>query len=368
MANTFLDQANDRFDKATAFLNNSRMLLKNDLIYVSALADAVSAIKNMVQGYLYTQIAQKPAGTAPQSWQEAAASNSMPDLLRAAAEAGLRLPNLLGPRINQLNRDRNSRTHDDPKRLIDYARAQEAIGIAEEVRRTVRTALGVSTAPAKVPAGAAVAPVAPSLSAAPIATAPAPTGAPIAAAPALANDELEERDDDVSPATPGWGQRFLRALGRIAAVLLLLLVGLAAGVGVMIPVASGNAPSWLGFATRLLPTPTAVQTATSVPTATPTAAPSGPIILGAITVSPLVCGAGGASFQMHNVGTVPAQWAVGSPGATQPMFALTSGATPQVTLFGSLDSTSEVTIYVSGRAPVVLTTDGGAVQLTSPAC
>jgi hypothetical protein len=137
----------------------------------------------------------------------------------------------------------------------------------------------------------------------------------------------------------------------------------------MIPVASGNAPSWLSFATRLLPTPTAaVQTATSVPTATPTAAPSGPIILGPITVSPPVCGAGGASFQMHNVGTAPAQWAIGSPGAMQPMFALTAGATPQVTLFGSLASTSEVTVYVSGRTPVVLTTDGGAVQLTLPTC
>jgi hypothetical protein len=368
MANTFQDQANERFDKATAFLNSSRMLLRNDLIYVSALADAVSAIKNMVQGYLYTQIAQKPAGTAPQSWQEAAASNSMPDLLRAAAEAGLRLPNLLGPRINQLNRDRNSRTHDDPKRLIDYARAQEAITIAEEVRRTVRAALGASTAPAKVPAVAGVAPVAPSPSAAPIATATTSAAAPVAVAPALASDELEERDDDVSPATPGWGRRFLRTLGRIAAVLLLLVVGLAAGVGIMIPVASGNAPSWLSFATRLLPTPSAVQTATTIPTATPTAAPSGPIILGTITVSPPVCSAGGASFQMHNVGTSPAQWAIGSPGAMQPMFALTAGATPQVTLFGSLASASEVTVYVSGRTPVVLTTDGGAVQLTLPTC
>src|SRR5690242_14942976 len=90
MANTFQDQANERFDKATAFLNSSRSLLRNDLIYVSALADAVSAIKNMLQGYLYTQIAQKSPGATPQSWQEAAVSGSMPDLLRASTEAGLR--------------------------------------------------------------------------------------------------------------------------------------------------------------------------------------------------------------------------------------------------------------------------------------
>jgi hypothetical protein len=359
MANTFQDQASDRFDKATAFLNSSRMLLRNDLIYVSALADAVSAIKNMVQGYLYTQIALKPAGTAPQPWQEAAASNSMPDLLRAAAEAGLRLPNLLGPRINQLNRDRNSRTHDDPKRLIDYARAQEAITIAEEVRRTVRAALGMSTAPAKVPPVPMAAPV-------------TPVAPPAASAPNLANDELDERDDDVSSGALQRGaraRRFLRTLGRIAAMLLLLLVGVAAGVGIMIPVASGNAPSWLGFATRLLPTPSAAeQTGTPTLSLTATPASSGPIILGAVTVSAPVCGAGGASFQLHNVGTTTAQWSVGSPGATTPMFALTAGGAPQMTLFGSLVSISETTIYASRHGPVVLTTDGGTVQLTLPSC
>lgn len=375
MANTFQDQANDRFDKATAFLNSSRSLLRNDLIYVSALADAVSAIKNMLQGYLYTQIALKPPGSVPQSWQEAAASNSAPDLLRASAEAGLRLPNLLGPRINQLNRDRNSRTHDDPKRLIDYARAQEAITIAEEVRRTIRAALGLSTASAK---GAPVQPASPASPVAPVpstATAPRPAAQPVAAAmvtadTALDNDEPDESDEDVSPATPRrasrW-RRFARTLGRIAAVLLLLLVGIAAGVGIMIPVATGNAPSWLSFATRLLPTPApVVKTATPAPTAT--ALPKGPIIIGAVTVSAPVCSGGTTSFQLHNTGTTTTQWAVGSPGAMSPMFMLTPGATPQITLFGSLASASEVMIYASGSTPVVLTTDSGAVQLTLAAC
>jgi hypothetical protein len=368
MANTFQDQANDRFDKATAFLNSSRMLLRNDLIYVSALADAVSAIKNMLQGYLYTQVALKPPGTTPQFWQEAAASNSTPDLLRAAAEAGLRLPNLLGPRINQLNRDRNSRTHDDPKRLIDYARAQEAITIAEEVRRTIRAALGMSSPAAK----AASAPVA----TAPVTAVPATIvqpSAPSVAATAgatLGGDEPDDSDEDVSPATLQSGsrlRRFVRTLGRVAAALLLLLAGFAAGVGVMIPVASGHAPSWLGFATHWLPTPSgAAQTSPPTPIATTPA--SGPIILGAVTVSPPVCGANGASFQLHNVGTTAAQWAVGSPDVTSPTFALTPDGAPQVTLFGSLASISEVTIYTRGTAPVVLTTDSGAVQLVLPSC
>jgi hypothetical protein len=157
-------------------------------------------------------------------------------------------------------------------------------------------------------------------------------------------------------------------LGRVAAVALLLLVGIAAGVGVMIPVASGNAPTWLSFASRLLPTPAAARTAPPAATVTATTAPTGPIILGAVTVSPPVCGGGGASFQLHNTGTAAAQWAVGSPGATAAMFSLAAGDTPQVTLFGSLASASAVTIYASGHTPVVLTTDGGAVQLTLPAC
>jgi hypothetical protein len=373
MANTFQDQANDRFDKATAFLNSSRMLLRNDLIYVSALADAVSAIKNMLQGYLYMQIAQQPTGTAPQSWQESAASNSTPDLLRAAAEAGLSLPNLLGPRINQLNRDRNARTHDDPKRLIDYGRAQEAIAIAEEVRRSIRAALGTGAAPVKgAPAQAAAASAAP---VAPSSAMPTPAAQPVAtarSAPAatLGNDDPDESDEDVAPATPGRRSRlraFLVVLGRVAAILLLLLVGIAAGVGIMIPVATGNAPTWLSFATRLLPTPsTAAPTVSPRPTAT--ALSTGPIILGAVTVSAPVCGTGGASFQLHNTGTTAVQWAIGSLGSTAPLFTLTPGQTPRVTLFGMLASASEVTIYSSGSNPVVLTTDGGTVQLSLPAC
>jgi hypothetical protein len=356
-----------RFGAATTFLDSSRILLENDMIYASALADAISAIKNILQSYLYTRIAQKLPAAAPQPWQEAAASNSIPSQLDASKDAGLKIPDELYDRIKRWNRVRNRREHDNPSNPVKHFAAQDALRAAEEVQQLVRAALGISTTPAKAPVATAVAPIAPATSTSPVATATAPAAASFVAPPTLASDELEERDDDVSPATPGWGRRFLRTLGRIAAVLLLVVVGLAAGVGIMIPVASGNAPSWLGFATRLLPTPSAVQTATTSPTATPTA-PSGPIILGTITVSPPVCGAGGASFQMHNVGTTSAQWAIGSPGAMEPMFALTAGATPQVALFGSLDSTSEVTVYVSGRTPVVLTTDGGAVQLTLPTC
>jgi hypothetical protein len=372
MANTFQDQANERFDKATAFLNSSRSLLRNDLIYVSALADAVSAIKNMLQGYLYTQIAQKPAGLAPQSWQEAAASNSTPDLLRAAAEAGLRLPNLLGPRINQLNRDRNSRTHDDPKRLIDYGRAQEAIAIAEEVRRSVRAALGLASAPARSTAAQSVAATATPASKAPTPVAAATVANVPASAQtnALAGDDPDETDEDVSPASIRRGsriRRFLRALGRVAAMLLLVVVGFAAGVGVMIPISSGHAPSWLSFATRLLPAPAPVaQVVTATPTAT--SATTGPIILGAVTVSAPECRGGSPSFALHNTGSAAVQWSVARPGSTSPLFTIGLNDTPQPALFGSLNGTSSVIIYVAQSLPVVVTTPSGAVQLALPAC
>jgi hypothetical protein len=373
MANTFADQANARFDRATAFLNSSRMLLRNDLIYVSALADAVSAIKNMLQGYVLTQIATRPQGTAPQSWQEAAASNSMPDLLRAAAEAGLRLPNLLGPRINQLNRDRNYRAHDDPKRLIDYARAQEAIGIAEEVRRTIRATLGLAPAkPVPAPVAAtATAPVASAASAGGATPTAPPAAVPRAPVPGatLGSDEPDESDEDVSPRLRrGDGlRRVLRALGRVAAVLLLLLVGIAAGVGIMIPITSGHAPSWLNFATRLLPTQSS-SAATTTPMVTATQTPSGPVILGTVTVSQPVCRGGQPSFALYNTGAAAVQWAVASPGAKTPAFVLGINGAPQPALFGSLASTSLVTIYITKSQPVVVTTSDGAVQLSLPTC
>lgn len=372
MANTFQDQANERFDKAAAFLSSSRMMLHNDLIYVSALADAVSAIKNLLQGYLYSQIALKPAGTVPQSWQEAALGNSMPDLVRACADAGLRLPNQLGFQINQLNRERNQRTHDDPKRLINYARAQEAIQVAEDVRQRVRAAMGLSAAPAKsAPAPVAAGAGAPASAA--VAT-PVPASVPAGVSPALASadgsDDLDKPDDEMPPAERNRGargRRFLRALGRVAAVLLLLLAGLAAGIGLMIPVANGNAPSWLGFATRLLP-----STATGTPTATPkpiaTIGANGPVILGAVTVSAPVCRGGSPSFTLHNTGTTAVQWSVGSPGSTAALFTIGLNDPPQPTLFGNLESINSVTIYVGKSRPVVVTTTDGAVQLSLPAC
>ena len=48
MANTFEDQARERFGKATAFLSKAQTLLQDDLVARTVLADAGSAVKNAV--------------------------------------------------------------------------------------------------------------------------------------------------------------------------------------------------------------------------------------------------------------------------------------------------------------------------------
>ena len=361
---TVQDSVNKRLEKAEKFLNNSHSMLRNDLIYYSALTDAISAIKSYLEGYIYSLITQHQEG-APQSLLDAVKEGKLPKLLQICRAEHLPIPDKLEQKLLHLNVVRNVRTHQSPDRQVYHTTAQDAIKAADDVRMIVRVALGLEHAPAR---GVPASPVA--------ASAPAATAAPAmpavsAEANALANDEPDDGDEDVSPRAPSRGSRLRRlgrALGRIAAVLLLLLVGIAAGVGIMIPVASGNTPSWLSFATRLLPTPASSSVATQTPSPTATAAATGPIILGAVTVSAPVCGSGVASLQLHNTGLTTVQWAVGSPGASTPMFARTASETPRMTLFGSLPSASAVTIYVSGTMPVVLTTDGGSVQLTIPAC
>jgi hypothetical protein len=367
MATTTQERANTRFNTATAFLASSHTLLSNNMIYASAQADAISAIKSILQGYLYTKIAGHPDAPGAPSWQEAADGNSIPAQLTASKAAGLVIPEELERRIRHWNHLRNRREHDDPNSRVNHHAAQDALRAAEEMQQLVRIALGMAPAPVvPIPARApATQPRPVPVPAPPFpASAAGPTPIPAPTATAGSSRQRGKAQPASSRRASGW-RRVVRVLGRIAAVLLLLLVGLAAGVGIMIPVASGNAPSWLSFAMRLLPTPSAAPTQTPVPTAT---VASGPIILGEVTVSAPACGVGGASFQLHNTGTEPVRWAVGSPGGSTAMFALAAGETPQVTLFGTLASASEVTIYASGARPVVLTTDGGAVQLTLPAC
>lgn len=132
MANTFEDQAQERFTKSGAFLGKAQTLLQDDLIARTVLADAVSAIKNMLQGYLLIRISRAQPDTLTQQWQEVAASNRMPELIRACDDAGLNIRDL-GRAIRQLNDQRNYRTHDDPQSRIQVEQARQALDLARTV-------------------------------------------------------------------------------------------------------------------------------------------------------------------------------------------------------------------------------------------
>lgn len=140
MANTFREQAEDRFTRSLAFMSKADSLLQDDLVNRSALADAVSAIKNMLQGYLLLRISETPQSGSTQRWQEIAAGNSMPDLVRCCADAGLNLGGLAFE-IKQLNRERNQRMHDDPARRIEPQQAKKALDLARNVQKRIKAAV-----------------------------------------------------------------------------------------------------------------------------------------------------------------------------------------------------------------------------------
>src|SRR5258707_10119702 len=107
VAYTNEERARERLQRARSFLEKAHaLMLQDDLVYRSALDDAVSAIKNNLQGYLLQRIVLM-AGSAPIPWQEAVAGNRMPDLLRACSEAELDLRGL-DREIRRLNDQRNS--------------------------------------------------------------------------------------------------------------------------------------------------------------------------------------------------------------------------------------------------------------------
>jgi hypothetical protein len=152
--NIFEQQARERLGRSLAFLDKSQALLHDDLLYRSALADAVSAIKNMLQGYLLLRIAATPASAVTAQWQEVANTNSMPSLIAACIEAGLDLHGLAGE-VKRLNAERNYRTHDDPRRLVDAAQAEHALKVARDVQRRIKDAVqGRSASARSLPAAA----------------------------------------------------------------------------------------------------------------------------------------------------------------------------------------------------------------------
>lgn len=427
MANTFDEQAKDRFQASLAFMRKAEALLQDDLIYRSALADAVSAIKNMLQGYLLYRVAQLPPSAVTQRWQEIANGNRMPELLTTCGEAGLDLRGL-AVEIKRLNSERNNRAHDDPQQTIDPKQAQRAVEVARDLQRRIRAAnegktdtrsisqraagvvgvvRGAVSGQLKAPApvgkatlaqsagedspgssgsGVAVAtktppvempaPVTPADHAPPSAGGEAQQGSASDRADVMRalDDSAGASDDGDSSELPAVSRRrsrrARRLLWRSLTVAAVLLVGIAGGVGVAIPLARGQAPGWLGFTTGWF-------TATAPPaTATLTATEpvvSGATSVGTVAISAPVCAAGVVSLTLTNEGTSAVHWATGSPDAENASFGTSVTTATQPTLTGALSAGQQVTLYVAGPPAgaayhVSVVASGGAVQLLVRSC
>jgi hypothetical protein len=390
MPDLFEQRRDEHLKKSQAFLQEANNLFRDDLLYRSALADAVSAIKHSLQAYLWMRVGAVAAGEQRQRWQEVALDGSMPPLLRAAGEAGLPLGDS-DRVIRELNDLRNQRTHDSPRSPITPEQAARAVQIARAIRDRVVVALPgqVPAVATRVGARSAADPVhiapgqrQPAGAAAVTATtAPAPVGiaagksgpptASVSTSETEADEEAAAGDgENASGESPvlrqrgrGW-RRFLWPLATAAA----LIIGVAAGAAVTYPVAGGHSPAWLPFAADLMP---AAPTATAQPTAT--VVPPGPFFAGALVVTPSGCGATPTTVTLHNTGASAAGWAMGSPDAPSATFALlTTGGASHPTLAGRLAPGASITLTVSelpaGGAHMVVIADGGTVETPLGTC
>ncbi|HEX6819353.1 MAG TPA: hypothetical protein VF120_13325 [Ktedonobacterales bacterium] len=415
MAYTNEDRARERLQRARSFLEKAHaLMLQDDLVYRSALEDAVSAIKNNLQGYLLQRIVLMPPGSAPIPWQEAVAGNRMPELLRACSEAGLDLRGL-DREIRKLNDERNSRTHDDPLRRVDTTQARQAVDLALLLHRRVQDALksfgartavpsvnlatrlpapelakvglgrgvvaaarttsssgiaasnGSSVAAAGAMPGAAVASTSPSVS-------PSASGVRASAASVELKDGGEPGDDDPlsdedtaeraavqSAVRRRWTQKVVVQGGRVAAF---LVVG--AAVGILLTLLASGAQLFTPRSS--VPRAALTATASILP-------PNAFISAGTLLVGAPDCKSGHPTMQLRNQGTTPTSFSVGSPDNASVTFTDAATTTPAQTLFGSVapnNATDVLTLATPAGATahfhVVVTAPGGSVELVAASC
>jgi hypothetical protein len=392
--NFYEEQARQRFHRAKAFVDKAHgLMLQEDLVSRSALDDAISAIKNSLQGFLLYHIAQAPSGGGQRDWPEVAASNRMPDLIRACQEAGLSL-NGLDAEIKKLNDERNFRTHDDPLRAVDTVQARQAVEVALMVQRRIADALkrsgvsGILTArpvsneEATLPrTGAGRAPVsgrAASASPAAVLTrSPASATATMdAAAPAgsdghaPSNGASADEDDEEPPAMraaeQSWARR--RAVGLLTrAILALALVVAGAIAGVAYSAYAGVTAHGVSAST---PQPNAQ--ASGQPTATATLLPANAAFsAGSLLVSAPVCQSGRSAITLRNLGSAPLTFSIGSPDASDAIFAPAPESQGQATLTGTVAPSGAFTTYAQATAAryhIVVVGQSGTIQLLAGAC
>ncbi|GAC1450613.1 MAG: hypothetical protein PVSMB4_09650 [Ktedonobacterales bacterium] len=372
----------EHLKKSQAFLQEASNLLRNDLLYRSVLADAVSAIKHSLQAYLWSRVGSAPSSEQRQRWQEIALDGSMPKLLEAAASAGLKLGDY-DRKIKDLTSMRNARTHDSPQSPTAPEQAASAVQIADEIRKRVNAAIAGRPAPVAAAAESVSRPPTivprPAAQDAPKSTVATPwveaaRAAPSAssASPSAASGSATSASVSTTPRDPSTSSSSVRqhsggGFWRLLAVAVALILGVAAGAAVTYPVASGHAPSWLPFAAALAP---ATPTVTVQPTAT--ALPTGPYLAGDLSVTPSGCGATATTVVLRNTGASTLNWAAGSADAPTIRLALTPSGDAHPTLTGHLAPGASTTVYGTGLAAnpahVVVIADGGVVAALLPAC
>jgi len=390
--NYYEEQARQRFHRAKAFVDKAHgLMLQEDLVSRSALDDAISAIKNSLQGYLMYQIAQSSGSRAQNDWPEVAAGNRMPDLIRACQQAGLPLNGLDGE-IKKLNDERNFRTHDDPLRAVDTVQARQAVEVALMVQRRIADALkrsGVSGILTGRPAvseeatmpktGAGRAPVAGrAASASPVAVlaraatsvadtanvtsgnnghTPAPTSAP-------GNDMDDEEPPAMRAAEQSWARRrAVSLLTRIVVALALIVAGAIAGVAYS---------AYAGLTPHGLLGAESGQAATAQPSVTPTLLPTNAAFsAGALLVGAPVCQSGRSAITLRNLGSAPLTFSLGSPDAGDATFAPAPDGQGQATLTATVAPSAIVTAYAratAARYHIVVVGQTGTIQLLAGAC
>lgn len=414
MAKTIVDQAHERFEKATDFLRKAQALSRDDLVARTVLEDAISAVKNALQSYLLFRFSQSPNDSNGQHWQYVANGNSMPDLILVCAQAGLNISHI-GREIGKLNDARNARTHDDPRRRIDAEQARRAMELAYIVVQRANEALNgqqaarlpvpatssgrvplhnnggagyaAATAARQSPAEVATAvrtpPPLPRAALVPSTPGAAPAPSVSSETPATAEPATVSSEDEDTPATddtaifPALAPR--RAAigrgrwGRRAVAAALAAGGLAAGLALAIPLARGGLPTGLAFAHAWYATPPRAAAA-PVPAAVATLAASTTArSAGSLTVSAPACQASLDILYLRNTGRTPLNWAVGAPMSGEvASFATTTAGNAQPSLLGTLAPGGALTVYVSASSaqpyPLVILAPGGAIPIVAPAC
>jgi hypothetical protein len=361
MPDLFVERRDEHLRKTDAFLEEARNLFRDDLLYRSSLADAVSAIKHCLQAYLWYRVGAVPASEQRQRWQEVALDGSMPQLLRACTEAGLRLGDVERA-VRDLNDARNRRLHDLPQTPIAHAQAAAAVQSALTIRDRVKEEIGgrsiAAAARTSTRAGTVMTRSGGDIGMATARVAAASLGGDSTASdraapePATTNGRAAVAKRSATP------RRWL----VVALTALALLLGAGVGSAFTYPIATGAVPSWLGKGT------TSAQS--QRPTATKTAQQNGPVFAGDLILTASSCGVTPATITIRNASTAILGWMIGSPDAVNPGFVAAPDPTPHVTLSGHLNGGENITLTVSGlqSAHVVLISDTGTGEVAFGAC